>query len=122
MPVKQEGPAHISCFVASREEAIVIKPCRDVSVYVELAMKTRSRITMIPEKNRNKDYVIGSIELKRYFSNTLIGHSDQTRLNYRNMDFNDEDLLKIGQRKRDMGPLVELKHFGAYNNLACEAD
>ncbi len=61
--IKSEGLAHISYFVGSKKEAVVIDPRRDCQVYMELARKEEQNIKYIFETHRNEDYVIGSCEL-----------------------------------------------------------
>ena len=61
--VKSEGLAHISYFVGSTKEAVVIDPRRDCQVYVDLARREEVNIKYIFETHRNEDYVIGSCEL-----------------------------------------------------------
>jgi hydroxyacylglutathione hydrolase len=61
--VKSEGLAHISYFVGSKKEAVVIDPRRDCQVYVDLARREELSIKYIFETHRNEDYVIGSREL-----------------------------------------------------------
>lgn len=62
--IKSEGLAHLSYFVGSGDEAIVIDPRRDCQVYVDLARKESMKIKYIFETHRNEDYIIGSLELK----------------------------------------------------------
>ncbi len=63
--IKSEGLAHLSYFIGSDDEAIVIDPRRDCQVYVDLARREGMNIKYIFETHRNEDYVIGSLELKR---------------------------------------------------------
>lgn len=63
--VRSEGLAHISYFVSSGGEAIVIDPRRDCQVYVDLARREETSIRHVFETHRNEDYVIGSLELAR---------------------------------------------------------
>lgn len=62
--IKSEGLAHLSYFVGSGDEAIVVDPRRDCQVYFELARKEGMKIKYIFETHRNEDYVIGSLELR----------------------------------------------------------
>jgi len=62
--VKSPSLAHISYFVGSETEAVVIDPRRDCQVYVEIAKKEGMSIKYIFETHRNEDYVIGSTELQ----------------------------------------------------------
>ncbi len=61
--VKSEGLAHISYFVGSKKEGVVIDPRRDCEVYADLARREELSIKYIFETHRNEDYVIGSCEL-----------------------------------------------------------
>jgi hydroxyacylglutathione hydrolase len=62
--IKSEGLAHLSYFIGSEDEAIIIDPRRDCQVYVDLARREGMTIKFIFETHRNEDYVIGSLELK----------------------------------------------------------
>jgi hydroxyacylglutathione hydrolase len=62
--IKSEGLAHLSYFIGSENEAIVIDPRRDCQVYLDLARREGMKIKHIFETHRNEDYVIGSLELK----------------------------------------------------------
>jgi len=61
--VKSEGLAHISYFVGSEKEGVVIDPRRDCEVYADLARREELSIKYIFETHRNEDYVVGSREL-----------------------------------------------------------
>lgn len=62
--IKSEGLAHLSYFVGSGNEAIVIDPRRDCQIYFDIARREGMKIKYIIETHRNEDYVIGSLELK----------------------------------------------------------
>ncbi len=62
--IKSEGLAHLSYFIGSGDEAIVIDPRRDCQIYFDLARRQGMKIKYIFETHRNEDYVIGSLELK----------------------------------------------------------
>jgi hydroxyacylglutathione hydrolase len=62
--IKSEGLAHLSYFVGSGDEAIVIDPRRDCQIYFDLARREGMKIKYIFETHRNEDYVIGSLELR----------------------------------------------------------
>lgn len=62
--IKSEGLAHLSYFVGSGNEAIVIDPRRDCQIYLDIARREGMKIKYIFETHRNEDYVIGSLELK----------------------------------------------------------
>ncbi|MDH5200289.1 MAG: MBL fold metallo-hydrolase, partial [Candidatus Bathyarchaeota archaeon] len=61
--VKSKVVAHISYFIGSQNEAVVVDPRRDCGVYVEIAQREGMRIRYVFETHRNEDYVIGSREL-----------------------------------------------------------
>lgn len=71
--IKSEGLAHLSYFIGSEDEAVVIDPRRDCQVYVDLARREGMTIKYIFETHRNEDYVIGSLELKN-LTNAEIYH------------------------------------------------
>jgi len=62
--IKSEGLAHLSYFIGSGNEAVVIDPRRDCEVYTDIARREGMRIKHILETHRNEDYVIGSKELE----------------------------------------------------------
>jgi hydroxyacylglutathione hydrolase len=62
--IKSEGLAHLSYFVGSEDEAIVIDPRRDCQIYFDLARRKGMKIKYIFETHRNEDYLIGSLELR----------------------------------------------------------
>ncbi len=62
--IKSEGLAHLSYFVGSEDEAIVVDPRRDCQIYFDLARREGMKIKCIFETHRNEDYVIGSLELR----------------------------------------------------------
>jgi len=53
--IKSEGLAHLSYFIGSEDEAIVIDPRRDCQVYVDLARREGINIKYIFETHRNED-------------------------------------------------------------------
>ena len=61
--IVSERIAHNSYLVASRGEAAVIDPRRDVDAYLELARAKELRIRHVLETHRNEDCVTGSVEL-----------------------------------------------------------
>ncbi|NIN51646.1 MAG: MBL fold metallo-hydrolase, partial [Nitrososphaeria archaeon] len=87
--VKSEGLAHISYFLGSDGEAIVIDPRRDCQVYIDLARRAELKIKYIFETHRNEDYVIGSCELA-HFTGAKIYHGP-------GLDFKYGETLKDGQ-------------------------
>ena len=71
--IKSEGLAHLSYFVGSINEAIVIDPRRDCQIYIDTAQREGMTIKNIFETHRNEDYVIGSLELA-HFTGAKIYH------------------------------------------------
>ncbi|MEE8424172.1 MAG: MBL fold metallo-hydrolase [Thermodesulfobacteriota bacterium] len=61
--VISEGLAHISYFVGSGKDAVVIDPRRDCDAYMKLAKREDMKIQYIFETHRHEDFVIGSLEL-----------------------------------------------------------
>ena len=61
--VKAEGLAHLSYFIGSENEAVVMDPRRDCQIYFDIAKQEEIKIQYIFETHRNEDYVIGSLEL-----------------------------------------------------------
>jgi len=61
--VKSEGLAHLSYFIGSENDAVVIDPRRDCRIYLDLARGEEMTIRYIFETHCNEDYVIGSLEL-----------------------------------------------------------
>ena len=87
--VKSEGLAHISYFVGSKKEAVVIDPRRDCEVYFDLARREEVNIKYVFETHRNEDYVVGSRELA-HKSGARIYHGP-------GLDFKYGENLKDGQ-------------------------
>jgi hydroxyacylglutathione hydrolase len=79
--VKSEGVAHISYFVGSENEAIVIDPRRDCRVYIDIAQREEMKTRNIFETHRNEDYVIGSLELA-HFTGAKIYHGPGLAFKY----------------------------------------
>ena len=61
--VKSRVVSHLSYFIGSDNEAVVVDPRRDCQVYVNIAQREGMNIRYIFETHRNEDYVIGSLEL-----------------------------------------------------------
>lgn len=81
--IKSEGLAHLSYFIGSENEAIVIDPRRDCQIYVDLARREGMNIKYIFETHRNEDYVIGSLELKE-LTDAEIYHGHGVEFKYGN--------------------------------------
>jgi hydroxyacylglutathione hydrolase len=62
--IKSDGLAHLSYFIGSGDEAVVIDPRRDCRIYADTARNEGMKIKYIFETHRNEDYVIGSLELE----------------------------------------------------------
>ena len=97
--IRAEGLAHLSYFVSSEKEAMVIDPRRDIEIYLELASKSEVQITHIFETHRNEDYVIGSVELQHNTDSAKIGHSEVTNFKYGDFQIADGDTFKVGKMK-----------------------
>ncbi len=61
--IKAEGLAHLSYFIGSENEAVVIDPRRDCQIYIDTAKRGETNIKYVFETHRNEDYVVGSLEL-----------------------------------------------------------
>lgn len=81
--IKSEGLAHLSYFIGSEDEAIVIDPRRDCQVYADLARREGMSIKYIFETHRNEDYVVGSLELKK-LTDADIYHGEGVDFKYGN--------------------------------------
>ncbi|MHA1938593.1 MAG: MBL fold metallo-hydrolase [Candidatus Thorarchaeota archaeon] len=97
--VRSEGLAHLSYFISSEGEAMVVDPRRDVDIYLELANQSRSRITHVFETHRNEDYVIGSLELQYHVPQVQICHSKETGFKYGDHSLAHQDTFKVGAMK-----------------------
>jgi hydroxyacylglutathione hydrolase len=96
--VKSEGLAHNSYYIQSGNEAAVIDPRRDCTIYTELAARDCSKIKYILETHRNEDYVIGSLELQN-ITEAEIGHSKELPFKYGEHNLDDEDTLTVSDLK-----------------------
>ncbi len=97
--IRSEGLAALSYFVSSENEAMVIDPRRDALVYHKLAINSDARITKIFETHRNEDYIIGSLELQSYVPEAEIGHSNETKFGYGDLNLADGESFKVGKMK-----------------------
>ena len=61
--VKSEIVSHLSYFIGSGTEAVVVDPRRDCQVYADIAKREGMNVMHIFETHRNEDYIIGSLEL-----------------------------------------------------------
>jgi hydroxyacylglutathione hydrolase len=92
--VKSEGLAHLSYFIGSGGEALVVDPRRDVGVYVDAARQNCMRIRYVLETHRNEDYVGGSRELEAR-TGCVIHHGKNLPFKY-GEGIMDGDELEIG--------------------------
>ncbi len=63
--LKTKIVSHLSYFIGSDTEALVVDPRRDCHVYINNAQLENMSIKYIFETHRNEDYVIGSLELAK---------------------------------------------------------
>lgn len=63
--VKTSGLSHLSYFVASNNQAVVIDPRRDIDAYLNLAKENECEITHIIETHRNEDLISGAPTLSK---------------------------------------------------------
>jgi len=89
--------SHISYFIGSDNEAVVIDPRRDCHIYVELAKREGMNIKFIFETHRNEDYVIGSQELS-HITGAKIYHGSELDFRYGN-SLNDGQEFFFGKLK-----------------------
>ncbi|GAG24417.1 unnamed protein product, partial [marine sediment metagenome] len=61
--VTSEIVSHLSYFIGSGTEAVVVDPRRDCQVYVDIAKREGMNVRHIFETHRNEDYIVGSLEL-----------------------------------------------------------
>lgn len=81
--VRSEGLAHISYFLESGGEAVVVDPRRDIDEYLELSRSKGARIMLVLETHRNEDYVSGALELANA-TGAAIYHGGQLEFGYGN--------------------------------------
>lgn len=93
--IKSEVVAHLSYFIGSGSEALVVDPQRDVQVYLNLAKEKGVQIKYIFETHRNEDYVIGSRELSHY-TGAEIFHGPWPEFKYGNK-LKDGQTFKVGK-------------------------
>ncbi|MBD3205544.1 MBL fold metallo-hydrolase [Candidatus Bathyarchaeota archaeon] len=92
--IKSDVVAHLSYFIGSGTEAMVVDPQRDVDVYLKLAKESGVHIKYIFETHRNEDYVIGSKELSHY-TDAEIYHGPWPDFKYGNT-LKDGQIFKVG--------------------------
>lgn len=96
--IKSEGLAHLSYFIGSGDEAVVIDPRRDCQVYSDLARSEGVKIKCIFETHRNEDYVIGSPELEK-LTGAEIYHGSGVDFKYGNIIKKDGQEFSFGALK-----------------------
>ena len=83
--------AHASYFIASRGEAVVVDPQRDVQQYLDEAAATGSRIRYIIETHLHADFVSGHRELaERTGAEIVFGAAAEAELPHRAIQDGDE--------------------------------
>jgi hydroxyacylglutathione hydrolase len=96
--IKSEGLAHNSYYLSSGDEAAVIDPRRDCTIYTQLAAHDCAKIKYILETHKNEDYVIGSLELQN-ITEAEIAHSKEVPFKYGEHNLSDGDTLNVGNTK-----------------------
>ncbi|NIR87572.1 MBL fold metallo-hydrolase [Candidatus Bathyarchaeota archaeon] len=96
--IKSRGLAHNSYFLADGEEALVVDPRRDCTIYTQLGKRDCVKIKYILETHRNEDYVIGSLDLQN-LTDAEIAHSKNTVFKYGEHNLSDGDTLTIEHLK-----------------------
>lgn len=95
--IKSEVVAHLSYFMGSDNEAIVVDPRRDCQVYVDIAQREGMNIRYIFETHRNEDYVTGSLELA-HLTGAKIYHGPWPKFEYGNVMEDGQD-FRFGKLK-----------------------
>lgn len=95
--VKVEGLAHLSYFIGSGNEAVVIDPRRDCQIYIDIAKQEELKIQYVFETHRNEDYVIGSVELAN-LTGAEIYHGPWPNFHY-GRTLTDGQIFNVGQLK-----------------------
>jgi len=108
--IKSEIVSHLSYFIGSDNEAVVVDPRRDWQVYVDIAQREGMNIKYIFETHRNEDYVIGSLELAS-LTGAEIYHGLWPKFEYGNV-------LKDGQEFR-VGKLAVKAIYTPGHTLGC---
>jgi hydroxyacylglutathione hydrolase len=95
--IRSEGLAHLSYFIGSGSEAIVIDPRRDCKEYASIARSEGMKIKYIFETHRNEDYVVGSPELE-HLTGAEIYHGKGVDFKYGNY-VSDSQNFRFGSLK-----------------------
>jgi len=100
--VRSEGLAHISYFLESSGESVVIDPRRDIDEYLELSQAKGASVLLVLETHRNEDLVSGALELANA-TGAAIYHGGQLEFGYGNP-------LEEGQEFRIGGLSIKAIH------------
>jgi hydroxyacylglutathione hydrolase len=92
--VKSNVVSHLSYFLGSGTDAVVIDPRRDCHIYVDISKREGMEIQYIFETHRNEDYVIGSKELSK-LSGASIYHGPWPDFQYGKVVY-DEQVFNLG--------------------------
>ena len=82
-------------FIESNGEAAVIDPLREISVYLDLAKKSKSKIKYIFETHFHADFVSGHLTLSK-LTNSPIVYGPGAKPNFKSILANDNQVFKIG--------------------------
>lgn len=129
--IKSGVVAHLSYFIGSGSEAMVVDPQRDVEVYLDLEKSHGVHIKYIFETHRNEDYVIGSKELSLH-TGAEIFHGPWPDFKYGNR-LQDGQMFNLGKLRikaihtpghtpGDMSYAVIDTESGEYPVLVCTGD
>jgi hydroxyacylglutathione hydrolase len=89
--------AHLSYFIGSEGEALVVDPQRDCLIYLNEAQRNNMSIKYIFETHRNEDFIIGSRELA-HLSGAKIYHGPWPTFQYGDVLIDGQE-FKIGKLK-----------------------
>jgi hydroxyacylglutathione hydrolase len=96
--ITAEGLAHKSYLLSDHNEAMVVDPRRDCSIYVEMATRECTEIKYIFETHCNEDFVMGSLDLQRR-TDAEIGHSRETHFRYGDHELAEGETFCVGHLK-----------------------
>jgi len=99
--VTAEGLAHKSYFLSDHNEAMVVDPRRDCSIYVELAARECTEIKYILGTHCNEDFIVGSLDLQRR-TDAEIGHSKETHFRYGDHNLSEGETFYVGDLRVDV--------------------
>ncbi|MDH3627717.1 MAG: MBL fold metallo-hydrolase [Acidobacteriota bacterium] len=93
--IRRNGKGCLSYMIADGEEVIVVDPCIDAGVYVELADEMGARITQVVETHVHADHISRARALADTTGAALcLPRNDRVTFDYQPID--DEDLLSVG--------------------------